>query len=93
MDITSEGKELISLSELELIMHKCGNFVETITVSGVVMGGGNEQEIKRFEAFTKNGKCVGLAYKVRDDMVDAIGWGRKLGGICCEIRQHGYRWG
>lgn len=57
------------------------------------MGGGNEQEIKRFEAFTKNGKCVGLAYKVRDDMVDAIGWGRKLGGICCEIRQHGYRWG
>lgn len=47
MDITSEGKELISLSELELIMHKCGNFVETITVSGVVMGGGNEQEIKR----------------------------------------------
>lgn len=47
MDITSEGKELISLSELELITHKCGNFVETITVSGVVMGGGNEQEIKR----------------------------------------------
>lgn len=47
MDITSEGKELISLSELELITHKCGNFVETITVSGVVMGGENEQEIKR----------------------------------------------
>ncbi|KAJ4706915.1 Geranylgeranyl pyrophosphate synthase [Melia azedarach] len=70
MDINSEGKE-VSLSELESIhRHKCGKFIEASIVSGVLVGGGNEEELQRLR---KYGRCVGLAYQVWDDIIDTTG--------------------
>ncbi|KAJ4706911.1 Geranylgeranyl pyrophosphate synthase [Melia azedarach] len=70
MDINSEGKE-VSMSELEFIhRHKSGKCVEASVVSGVLVGGGNEEEIERLR---KYGKCVGLAFQVWDDVIDVTG--------------------
>lgn len=71
MDVTSEGKEVVSLSELEFIHgHKSGNFFEAVMVSGGVIGGGSEEEIERLR---KCAKCLGLGFQVWDDIVDVIG--------------------
>lgn len=70
MDMKSEGKE-VSLSELNFIhRHKTEKFIEASIVSGVIIGGGNEQEIERMRNF---GKCVGMAYQLWNDIVDVIG--------------------
>ncbi|KAK9217746.1 hypothetical protein WN943_006374 [Citrus x changshan-huyou] len=70
MDINSEGKE-VSLSELNFIhRHKTGKFIEASIVSGVIIGGGNEEETERMRHF---GKCVGMAYQLWNDIVDVIG--------------------
>ncbi|KAK9214302.1 hypothetical protein WN944_006290 [Citrus x changshan-huyou] len=70
MDMTSEGKE-VSLSELDFIhRHKAGKSVEASIVIGVIIGGGNEEEIGRMRNF---GKCVGMAYQLWNDIVDVIG--------------------
>lgn len=70
MDISSEGKE-ISLSELNFIhRHKSEKFVEASIVTGVIIGGGNEEEIERMRNY---GKCVGMAYQLWNDIVDVIG--------------------
>ncbi|KAH9685471.1 Heterodimeric geranylgeranyl pyrophosphate synthase large subunit 1 [Citrus sinensis] len=70
MDISSEGKD-VSLSELNFIhRHKSEKFVEASIVSGVIIGGGNEEEIERMRNY---GKCVGMAYQLWNDIVDVIG--------------------
>lgn len=69
-DINSEGKQ-VSLSELEFIhMQKTGKFVEASVFCGALVGGGNEVEIERLR---KYGRCVGLAYQVWNDILDATG--------------------
>lgn len=67
MEINSKGKDM-SLSELEFIQRlKCGKFIEASVVCGVLIGGGNEEEIEKLR---KYGKCVGQAYQVWDDILD-----------------------
>ncbi|XP_031263004.1 geranylgeranyl pyrophosphate synthase, chloroplastic-like [Pistacia vera] len=69
-DLNSEGKE-VNLSELEFIhRNKSGKFGEASTVCGAILGGGNEDEIARLRNY---GMCVGLAYQVMDDILDATG--------------------
>ncbi|KAL9448385.1 hypothetical protein AB3S75_015796 [Citrus x aurantiifolia] len=70
MDIKTEGKQ-VSLSELDFIhRHKSRKFAETSISSGIIIGGGNEEEIKRMRNY---GKCVGMAYQLWNDIVDVIG--------------------
>ncbi|KAJ0049357.1 hypothetical protein Pint_16617 [Pistacia integerrima] len=74
-DLNSEGKE-VNLSELEFIhRNKSGKFGEASTVCGAILGGGNEDEIARLRNY---GMCVGLAYQVMDDILDATEGGRDL---------------
>lgn len=52
------------------IQNKSGKFAEASTVSGAILGGGNEDEIATLRNY---GMCVGLAYQVMDDILDVTG--------------------
>ncbi|KAL5743458.1 hypothetical protein ACOSQ2_026574 [Xanthoceras sorbifolium] len=75
-DLNSEGKE-VSLSELEFIhKNKTGKILEASVACGVLVGGGNEEQI---QILRKYAKCVGLAFQVWDDILDITGSTERLG--------------
>jgi farnesyl diphosphate synthase len=69
IDLDSVGKEL-SVPELELMhIHKTGALIRAAAVLGARCGNGlREGELAQIDAF---GKCVGLAFQVVDDVLDA----------------------
>jgi geranylgeranyl diphosphate synthase type II len=69
-DILSEGK---SISEEELLyMHrnKTGQLIKAAIVCGAILGNANEQDIISLEAY---GDKLGLAFQIKDDILDVIG--------------------
>ncbi len=69
IDLDSVGKQL-SLPELEFMhIHKTGALIRAAVLLGVQCGAAlAEQEINRLDHF---GKCIGLAFQVVDDVLDA----------------------
>lgn len=59
---TYDEKKLISMYEA-----KTSRLIEAATVAGAIIGGANEIEI---ESMRKFGKNLGLAYQIRDDILD-----------------------
>ncbi|AFQ43058.1 polyprenyl synthetase family protein [Desulfosporosinus meridiei] len=75
-DITAEGK-VLTLPEIEEI-HK-GKTGAILTVSarlGGVLGGGSEDDI---QALTDYAQALGLAFQIKDDILDVIGDSETLG--------------
>ena len=61
----------VSLEELEWVhIHKTAILLEAAVVCGGIVGGGEEKEI---EVLRKFARSLGLAYQVRDDILDVIG--------------------
>ncbi|GAY64746.1 hypothetical protein CUMW_235780, partial [Citrus unshiu] len=70
MDIKTKGKQ-VSLSELDFIhRHKSGKLIEASISSGIIIGAGNDAEIRRMRNY---GKCVRMAYQLWNDIVDVTG--------------------
>ena len=69
-DIASEGS-LLTLEELEE-MHslKTGALIEVSVLSGAILGGGTNDQIKQLEVYAKN---IGLAFQVTDDILNVEG--------------------
>ena len=69
-DIASEGS-LLTLEELEE-MHslKTGALIEVSVLSGAILGGGTNNQIKQLEVYAKN---IGLAFQVTDDILNVEG--------------------
>ncbi|RZB31953.1 MAG: geranylgeranyl diphosphate synthase, type II [Desulfobacteraceae bacterium Eth-SRB1] len=69
-DIDSEGS-LLTLDELEE-MHslKTGALIEASVLSGAILGGGTNDQIKQLEVYAKN---IGLAFQVTDDILNVEG--------------------
>ncbi|MEA3279256.1 MAG: farnesyl diphosphate synthase [Thermodesulfobacteriota bacterium] len=69
-DIASEGS-LLTLDELEE-MHslKTGALIEVSVLSGAILGGGTNDQIKQLEVYAKN---IGLAFQVTDDILNVEG--------------------
>ncbi|QGU95156.1 polyprenyl synthetase family protein [Clostridium bovifaecis] len=76
VDIISEGKE-ISNEQLSY-MHKCktGELIKSAVVSGAILAEASEQDIKILSLF---GEKLGLAFQIKDDILDVIGNASLLG--------------
>jgi geranylgeranyl diphosphate synthase type II len=82
VDIISEGKN-ISLDEL-LYMHnkKTGELIKAAILSGAILGGASEEEEELLGQF---GEKLGLAFQVKDDILDVVGNAKLLGkNINCD---------
>ncbi|KYH35698.1 farnesyl diphosphate synthase [Clostridium tepidiprofundi DSM 19306] len=76
VDILSEGK---AISEDELrFMHKkkTGELIKAALLAGAVLAEASDYDIKLIEQFGEN---LGLAFQIKDDILDVIGNSDKLG--------------
>lgn len=76
VDIISEGKK-ISEDELKYMhMNKTGALIKVSIMSGAILGEAPEEDIRKLEKFGEN---LGLAFQIKDDILDVIGSTEKLG--------------
>lgn len=76
VDIKSEGLEG-DLEKLEYIhTHKTGAMIAASVEAGGLLGGGNEEELKKLSIF---GNRVGHAFQIIDDILDVTGKTEELG--------------
>lgn len=77
VDILSEQKESISEDELRY-MHakKTGELIRSSIVAGALLAEASEEDIKYLDTF---GRKLGLAFQIRDDILDVIGNVKTLG--------------
>ena len=77
VDILSEDKDSISEEELRF-MHACktGELIRASIVAGAVLGEASNQDIEKLDLF---GRKLGLAFQIKDDILDIIGDVKKLG--------------
>ncbi|MGI8383411.1 polyprenyl synthetase family protein [Robertmurraya sp. P23] len=79
-DMDGEGKDL-SLNELEYIhIHKTGKLLAYSVVAGAMIAGANTHQLEKFATFAHH---LGLAFQIRDDILDLEGdeeiIGKKVG--------------
>ena len=76
VDLASEGKT-ITLSELQYIhLLKTGALIRAACVIGAILSGASEEQIRAVDEFAKN---LGVAFQIRDDILDVTGDEKQLG--------------
>jgi len=76
VDIESENKE-ISIEVLKYIHRlKTGALIRASCEIGAILGGATDEELKTVVRFAEN---LGVAFQIRDDILDVTGDGEKLG--------------
>lgn len=86
LDLEGEQRTL-SEAELRLVhQHKTGDMIRAACQIGTVLGGGTEQMIEAAGAFALH---LGLAFQIRDDMLDCIGSQEELGKPIGSDQQNG----
>lgn len=76
IDLKSEGKD-ITLTELQrLHLLKTGALIRAACVTGGILAGANKDEISALDDFAK---ALGVAFQIRDDILDVIGDEKTLG--------------
>ena len=76
LDMEGEGKTLTPQGLLEIHSRKTGALIVAACTMGVIAAGGSEAQR---EAATRYADALGLAFQIRDDMLDAVGDAKKLG--------------
>ena len=76
LDIMSEERELTEQEVLDIQNRKTGCLISAACVLGVLAGGGSE---KQYDAACQFAAGLGLAFQIRDDMLDVIGTQEELG--------------
>lgn len=77
VDILSEEKDSISEDELKYMhIKKTGELIRASIVAGAILGEASEEDIKKLSDF---GYKLGLAFQIRDDILDVEGSTEKLG--------------
>ncbi|MBA2873414.1 polyprenyl synthetase family protein [Thermaerobacillus caldiproteolyticus] len=75
-DMEGEGKEL-SLEQLEYIhRNKTGKMLQYSVLAGAILAGANEIQLEQLHAFASH---LGLAFQIRDDILDIEGSEEKIG--------------
>ncbi|MEI4800373.1 polyprenyl synthetase family protein [Bacillus sp. FJAT-51639] len=75
-DMEAEGKQL-TLHELEYIhKHKTGRLLEFAVLAGALLSGARAEQQEKLLAFAK---YVGLAFQIRDDILDVEGTEEEIG--------------
>jgi geranylgeranyl diphosphate synthase type II len=76
LDLEGEGKDL-SLPEIENInKKKTGALLTVSTRLGAILAGGNEEQVN---ALTRYAQAIGLAFQIKDDILDIEGDSEVLG--------------
>ena len=76
VDLASEGKD-ISLSELQYIhLLKTGAIIRSACVIGGILAGADDDELRAIDEYAKN---LGIAFQIRDDILDVTGSEEELG--------------
>ena len=76
LDIRSEERECTRQEILDIQSRKTGALIQAACVLGVLAGGGTEEQVTAAAYFADQ---LGLAFQIRDDMLDVIGDASKLG--------------
>jgi len=76
LDIMSEERELTEQEVLDIQSRKTGCLIYISCCLGVIAGGGTKQQLEAAGVFAAN---LGLAFQIRDDMLDVIGTQEEMG--------------
>ena len=76
LDIMSEERELTEQEVLDIQSRKTGKLISAACCLGAIAGGADEAQ---FEAACQFAAGLGLAFQIRDDMLDVIGTQAELG--------------
>ena len=76
LDILSEERELTEQEVLDIQRRKTGCLIQAACAMGAVAGGANEEQ---FDAACRFAAGLGLAFQIRDDMLDIIGTKEEMG--------------
>lgn len=76
LDIRSEERELNEQEVLDIQTRKTGALINAACVLGAIAGGGSEAQT---EAASRFAAALGLAFQIRDDMLDVIGTKEEMG--------------
>lgn len=76
LDMLSEERACSEQEILDIQSRKTGALIRAACVLGVIAGGGTQEQICAAEDFAE---ALGLAFQIRDDMLDVIGNAQELG--------------
>ena len=76
LDIQSESRECTEQEVLNIQERKTGALIKAACVLGVLAGGGSEEQIVWASKFARH---LGLAFQIRDDILDVIGTKEAMG--------------
>jgi len=76
LDILSEERELNEQEVLDIQQRKTGCLIQAACAMGAVAGGANEEQ---YDAACQFAAGLGLAFQIRDDMLDVIGTKEEMG--------------
>ena len=76
LDILSETRQCTAQEVIDIQSRKTGALIRAACVLGVLAGQGTDQQIQAAIEFADN---LGLAFQIRDDMLDVIGDAGELG--------------
>ena len=76
LDINSEKRELTEQEVLDIQSRKTGCLINAACVLGVIAAGGSEEQLQAAARFAG---ALGLAFQIRDDMLDVIGTQEEMG--------------
>lgn len=86
LDIGSEERELTEQEVIDIQTRKTGALINAACVLGAIAGGGTEEQI---DAAAKFAAGLGMAFQVRDDMLDVIGTQEEMGkGIGTDVMKN-----
>lgn len=70
LDMDAEGQELTEQGIYDIQCRKTGALIQAACQIGVVAAGGTQQQLDAAKTYAQN---LGLAFQIRDDMLDVIG--------------------
>ena len=86
LDIQAESRELTEQEVIDIQSRKTGALINAACVLGVIAGGGTEEQIAAAGRFAG---ALGLAFQIRDDMLDVIGTREQMGkGVGTDVNKN-----
>jgi geranylgeranyl diphosphate synthase type II len=76
LDLEGEKRSLTEIELRQVHRHKTGDMIRAACQVGTVLGGGTEEQIVAAGAFAEG---LGMAFQIRDDLLDCIGTQADLG--------------
>lgn len=76
LDMQSEQRQCTRQEVLDIQSRKTGALIKAACVLGVLAGNGSDEQLESAAEFAKH---LGLAFQIRDDMLDVIGNAEELG--------------